>query len=194
MNATTEARMNQASESMLVVEGIVDFAVVAVAGAGHYDIHDGGTERLLNCLLETRYSRPMCLEPLIDAVAAADHEAWHLCQDDWCGDDDEVDEGGSEEDYVLGAGFDGIDRDSGGETLLYHLALRSIYGIALQVSAPVRRYHKSDMEGYTFSWGYTRGAWVYGNTYEEAWAEAVKWSEERVAGEKAAALRESDDE
>ena len=60
MNATTEARMEQASESMLVVEGIVDFA--AVAGVGHFDIHDGDTERLLGCVLDTCYPRPMCLD------------------------------------------------------------------------------------------------------------------------------------
>ena len=181
MNATTEARRSQAETGHMQVTGIMDFATIA--GAGFIDLTENRTESLICYLLERQHQRPSCLDPLIDAVQAADLEAWNLCQENL-----EDDEGGDT--YAAGGGFDWIDGDSGSETLIYHLALRSIYGIALHVRAPVHRY-LADGASFSYSEGYTRGAWVYGSTYEEAWAEAVKWSDECIAREKADALKES---
>ena len=87
MNATTEARMNQAETGRMQATGIMDFATIA--GAGFIDLTENRTESLIYYLLERQRQRPSCLDPLIDAVQAADLEAWNLCQENL-----EDDEGG----------------------------------------------------------------------------------------------------
>ena len=60
MNATTEARMNQAETGRMQVTGIMDFATIA--GAGFIGLTENRTDSLIYYLLERRRQRPSCLE------------------------------------------------------------------------------------------------------------------------------------
>ena len=54
-------------------------------------------------------------------------------------------------------------------------AARHLMGICLRAVTPVRRFGEHGSA--TFSWGYYKAQWVYGQTYEDAWQQAVEWAE-----------------
>lgn len=55
------------------------------------------------------------------------------------------------------------------------------HGFLLQVGTPVRKYFADDMCSY--SWGHFYTGWVYGQTYEGAWQQAMDWAKERAAAD-----------
>jgi len=64
-------------------------------------------------------------------------------------------------------------------------------GILMQVGTPVRKYRVpvTDSEICSYSWGHMYLGWVYGETYEAAWEQAIDWAKQRDAENMASALK-----
>lgn len=59
-------------------------------------------------------------------------------------------------------------------------------GFLAKVATPVMTYHK-ESECSSFSWGYYRTQWVYGETMDEVVAKAIAWADKQREAEKARA-------
>lgn len=55
-------------------------------------------------------------------------------------------------------------------------------GFVVQIATPVMEHHGDDCE--TYSWGYYRTAWVYGETFDDAVDAGLAWVEKQRASEK----------
>jgi hypothetical protein len=62
-------------------------------------------------------------------------------------------------------------------------------GILMQVGTPVRKYFGGDAPDYmcSYRWGHQYVGWVYGMTYDDAWAAAMDWAAQRNADDLAKA-------
>lgn len=59
-----------------------------------------------------------------------------------------------------------------------------ICGFALQISTPVRRYHSNRFNSWSASWGHKVIAWVYGESFEQAFEHALAWVKEEIEQQK----------
>ena len=79
------------------------------------------------------------------------------------------------------------------ETMDVPLRLHQLewHGILMQVSTPVRKYAVPVTEHKicSYSWGHSYLDWVYGETYEAAWEQAMDWAKQRDAENMASALK-----
>ena len=64
-------------------------------------------------------------------------------------------------------------------------------GILMEVETPVRKYRAPVTESKicSYSWGHMYLGWVYGETYEAAWEQAMDWAKQRDAENMASALK-----
>lgn len=65
------------------------------------------------------------------------------------------------------------------EELAGELGRRNLTGFAIQFATPV--YHSATKDCRSYSWGHCYLKWVYGNTLNEAWSAAIRWSKQNVA-------------
>ncbi len=49
-----------------------------------------------------------------------------------------------------------------------------LLGLAVQFATPVRKYYSAT--SYSSSWGYYRTAWIYADTYQQAWELGAAWA------------------
>ncbi|WBA86503.1 hypothetical protein [Endozoicomonas sp. GU-1] len=75
-----------------------------------------------------------------------------------------------------------LDDYGAGNCIAEHLLHKNIQGFALQARRPVFTWHSETSKG--FSWGWTRSAWVYGESFEEAFVNAVAWADRMEEFEK----------
>lgn len=73
----------------------------------------------------------------------------------------------------------------------WNLAKREWHGILMQLATPVREYKVpvTDYPMWFYSWGYMHTGWVYGETYDAAWEQAMDWAKQRDAEDMASALK-----
>lgn len=176
MTATQEVRQRAGDDLLLKVTGIYDFACALPA---EIDLRDSGLEDLLGYIdrLEAPFSTHLdpTLGTLLDALNRASAEAREILldeRDDENEDDDECEPLWAVPRYVAS------------ETLAYALHLYGVTGLAIRVSTLVRTYRRTPglEKSFSYSNGFTAFTWVYGNTYDEAFAAAMKWAESRIAG------------
>ena len=81
------------------------------------------------------------------------------------------------------AAIDGLGHEPMDE-VLHH---GGFHGLLMQVATPVRKHFSESCSTYSWSNYYT--GWVYGPTYEAAWAQAMDWARSRHAANRDAFLK-----
>lgn len=74
---------------------------------------------------------------------------------------------------------DGCDAEP--EDIHERLYGHQMFGVLLNVGTPVRKHFEEG--SYRSSYGRMYCAWVYGNTYDDAWEQAKSWAQERHAAD-----------
>lgn len=52
-----------------------------------------------------------------------------------------------------------------------------VFGLLMQVATPIRSHFSNGC--FRASWGHYTTGWVYGETFDQAWEEAVSWAKKR---------------
>lgn len=82
------------------------------------------------------------------------------------------------------------EEDGDAEELAYQLMQRGLLGVILQVATPVKSFYQPEAMDCSYSWGHYHTAWVYGQTYDDAWREAMQWAQKCAQEDKVKSLKE----